>query len=76
MSTAIPALSDPEVVTVAGLSKWFGAHQVLSDVDLNVRAGVLQRKDRRLPGARGKGEDEEEGDRQPELHPPKRISKR
>ncbi|MGR4869957.1 amino acid ABC transporter ATP-binding protein [Variovorax sp. LARHSF232] len=33
------ALSAPEVVSVAGLSKWFGDHQVLSGVDLTVRAG-------------------------------------
>jgi len=33
------ALSPAEVVSVAGLSKRFGVHQVLSDVDLAVRAG-------------------------------------
>ncbi len=32
------AASTPEIVSVCGLNKWFGTHQVLSDVDLVVRA--------------------------------------
>jgi ABC-type polar amino acid transport system ATPase subunit len=33
------AVPSAAVVSVTGLSKWFGAHQVLSDVDLVVRSG-------------------------------------